>query len=98
MYVDFVKDVSPLCIALDMEGCPNSAYHGSNMSTSDKQQVLQSWRSGSIRVVVATKAFGMGIDQPDVRVVVCVGCPQTMEDMVQEFGRAGRDGHAAEGT
>ena len=38
VYVDFVKDVSPLCIALEMHGCSNSAYHGTNMSTSDKSR------------------------------------------------------------
>ncbi len=50
-----------------------------------------------MKVIVCTKAFGMGIDQPDVDVVVRIGCPQSIEDMVQEFGRAGRDGRRAKG-
>ena len=44
-----------------------------------------------MQVVVSTKAFGMGIDQPDVELVVRIGCPPSLEDWVQEFGRAGRD-------
>ena len=39
----------------------------------------------------------MGIDQPDVEAVMCVGCPPSLEDMVQKFGRAGKDGRLAEG-
>ena len=48
-----------------------------------------------MQVVVSTKAFG--IDQPDVELVVRIGCPPSLEDWVQEFGRAGRDGRNAEG-
>ncbi len=57
----------------------------------------RNWRDGVVKVIVCTKAFGMGIDQPDVDVVVRIGCPQSIEEMVQEFGRAGRDGRAAKG-
>ena len=47
--------------------------------------------------MVCTKAFGVGINQPDVETVVRVGCPQSLEDFVQKFGRAGRDGRPAGG-
>ena len=50
-----------------------------------------------LQVVVSTKAFSMGINQPDVELVVHIGCPLSLEDWVQEFGRAGRDGRNAEG-
>lgn len=47
--------------------------------------------------MVCTTAFGMGIDQPDVEVVIRVGCPPTLETMIQEFGRTGRDERPAKG-
>ena len=64
------------------------------MSTHDKAKVIDNWKDGTIQVVVYTKAFGMGIN---VEMVVRVGCPQSIEDMIQEFGRAGRDGRRARG-
>ena len=67
-------------------------YHGRSLSGHDKDEVLKNWRSGVIRVMVATKAFGLGIDQPDIEVVVKIGVPQSLEELIQGFGRAGRDG------
>lgn len=46
---------------------------------------------------MCTTAFGMGVDVPNVDVVVRIGCPQSLEELVQEFGRAGRDGREAKG-
>ena len=62
------------------------------MSVHDKQTTLVNWQSGQIQVMVCTSAFGMGIDQPDIDAVIRVGCPPSLEQLVQEFGRAGRDG------
>ena len=47
--------------------------------------------------MVATKAFGLGIGQPDIEVVVKIGVPQSLEELIQGFGRAGRDGRIAKG-
>ena len=55
------------------------------------------WSNGVVKVIVCTKTFGMGIDQPDIEVIVRIGCPQSIEDMIQEFGHAGRDGRRAKG-
>ncbi len=68
------------------------------MTANDKQKVIDNWRGGHIRVMVCTSAFGMGIDQSDVDKVLRVGCPPSLEQLVQEFGRAGRDGRQCTGT
>ena len=62
-----------------------------------KDEVLKNWTSGEISVMVATKAFGLGINQPDIDVVVNIGVPESLEELVQAFGRAGRDGRPAKG-
>ena len=98
VYVDFVADVVPLALKLsEMFGLKTGSYYGWGLSGHDKDEVLQSWQSGVIKVMVATTAFGLGVNQPDVETVVRIGVPPTMEELVQEFGRAERDGRKAKG-
>lgn len=73
------------------------AFFDSDMSDTDKETVLQGFTDGSIRIVFATSAFGMGIDIEDIRVVVNYLISETVEQYYQEVGRGGRDGNPAYG-
>jgi ATP-dependent DNA helicase RecQ len=70
-------------------------YHA-GMDSGVRQQVQESWASGQTEVVVATVAFGMGIDKPDVRYIIHFNPATSLENYVQEAGRAGRDGLPAQ--
>ncbi|WP_159085825.1 RecQ family ATP-dependent DNA helicase [Aeromicrobium chenweiae] len=69
-------------------------YHG-GMRTSDRADVLRRFRDGEARLVLATSAFELGIDRADVRQVVHVDPPESLDELWQEIGRAGRDGEPA---
>ncbi|XP_028726822.1 ATP-dependent DNA helicase Q4 isoform X5 [Peromyscus leucopus] len=70
------------------------AYHA-GMCGQERRRVQQAFMQGHLRVVVATVAFGMGLDRPDVRAVLHLGLPPSFESYVQAIGRAGRDGKPA---
>lgn len=68
-----------------------SAYYHGGLSTEEKKQQMENWLHNKKQVMVATNAFGMGIDKPDVRTVIHWEIPPSIEDYFQEAGRAGRD-------
>ncbi len=70
----------------------SSTFYHAGLESQEKDERQEKWSHDQIRVIVATNAFGMGIDKPDVRLVVHFDCPDAVEAYFQEAGRAGRDG------
>ena len=80
--------------ALEERGLRAAAYHA-GLRNGDREHVHEAFRDDELDVVVATTAFGMGIDKPNVRFVVHADIPDSVDSYYQEIGRAGRDGEAA---
>ena len=72
-----------------------ATYYHAGLASLQKNERQERWRRGEVRIMVATNAFGMGIDKPDVRLVLHADMPDSIEEYFQEAGRAGRDGEKA---
>ncbi|XP_078572552.1 uncharacterized protein LOC144859613 [Branchiostoma floridae x Branchiostoma japonicum] len=97
VYCQTVSDVKDIHYHLQENGVRTVKYHGTGTGQNEREgrQSLLDWQRGLKDVLVATKAAGAGIDKPDVRFVVHLGCPSSVPDYLQESGRAGRDGRLA---
>lgn len=95
IYVRTRKSTYKYADWLRHNGFSATYFHG-GMTYEQKQKTLQDWLSDKKKIIVATNAFGMGIDKPDVRAVIHIDLPASLENYVQESGRAGRDGKDSE--
>ncbi|GFO18139.1 ATP-dependent DNA helicase q1-like [Plakobranchus ocellatus] len=89
------KETEEVTVDLMSRGIKAGCYHA-DMDAKSRSRVHRSWLCGEIQVVVATVAFGMGIDKPDVRFVIHHSISKSMENLYQESGRAGRDDKRAD--
>jgi ATP-dependent DNA helicase RecQ len=88
------KNAETLAELVTAQGMPCGCFHG-GLPAEDKKSVQQRFLGGELAVIAATNAFGMGVDKPDIRVVIHAEIPGSLENYLQEAGRAGRDGHDA---
>jgi ATP-dependent DNA helicase RecQ len=95
LYLRTRRHCETLVEQLRMEGIRARSFHG---GSSNKTELIEDWQSGREPIMVATSAFGMGIDQANVRQVIHAALPESIESYYQEAGRAGRDEQPAKAT
>ncbi|MCG8807834.1 RecQ family ATP-dependent DNA helicase [Tenacibaculum finnmarkense] len=94
VYVNSRAKTKNIASYLNAKGFKSSFYHA-GLTTQEKERAFDNWMTEKTPIIVATNAFGMGIDKPNVRVVIHLNLPGSIENYIQEAGRGGRDGNKA---
>ena len=97
IYTNFINNIGPIMSKLQENGIDSLPYYG-EMDSKSRYSNYMKWKNDEVKVIVATAAFGMGIDKEDIHHVVRHGVPESLTTWAQELGRAGRDEHAAIAT
>ena len=94
VYLNMTSDCEMIADFLREEGYSAVACHA-KLSTEDRAEAMRAWRANEVQIIVGTDVLGMGIDKEDVRFEVFAKIPECPESLLQQMGRAGRDGKAA---